>query len=73
MLCPFSQSAEPGVCLLVNTVTFSETQGKLVLAGKVLNGAEKKFGRGKVRNAKKSPWGQGFNGPVPSGRSSSGF
>ena len=34
---------------------------------------EKKFGRRKVKNAKKSPWGQGFNGPVPNGQASSGF
>ena len=34
---------------------------------------EKKFGRRKVKNAKKSPWGQGFKGPVPNGRGSSGF
>ena len=34
--------------------------GELVLAGKGLNGPEKKFGRGKVKNAKKSPWGQGL-------------
>ena len=34
---------------------------------------EKKFGRRKVKNAKKSPWGQCFNGPVPNGQASSGF
>ena len=33
----------------------------------------KKFGRAKVKNERKSPWGQGFNRPVPNGRSSSGF
>jgi len=35
--------------------------------------ARKKFGRRKVKNEWKSPWGQGLNGPVPNGRSSSGF
>ena len=34
---------------------------------------EKKFGRRKVKNAKKSPWGQCFNRPVPNGQASSGF
>ena len=34
---------------------------------------EKKFGRKKVKKAKKSPWGQGFDGPVPNSRSNSGF
>lgn len=34
---------------------------------------EKKFGRRKVKNEEKSPWGQGFNGPVPNGRGNSGF
>ena len=33
----------------------------------------KKFGRRKVKNDEKSPWGQGLNGPVPNGRGSSGF
>ena len=32
----------------------------------------KKFGRRKVKNTK-SPWGQGFNRPVPNGRGNSGF
>ena len=41
----------------------SETQGQL-------EGAGKKFGRRKVKNEEKSPWGQGFNGPVPNDRSS---
>ena len=35
--------------------------------------ARKKFGRRKVKNDEKSPWGQGLNGPVPNGRGSSGF
>ena len=34
---------------------------------------EKKFGRRKVKNEEKSPWGQCFNGPVPNGQASSGF
>ena len=34
---------------------------------------EKEFGRRKVKNEEKSPWGQGFKGPVPNGRGSSGF
>ena len=34
---------------------------------------EEKFGRRKVKNAKKSPWEQCFNGPVPNGQASSGF
>ena len=33
----------------------------------------KKFGRRKVKNDEKSPWGQVLNGPVPNGRGSSGF
>ena len=44
----------------------SETQGQL-------DGAGKKFGRRKVKNEEKSPWGQSFNGPVPKRRGSSGF
>ena len=39
----------------------SETQGQLVGAGNSLNGRKKIFARRKVKNAKKSPWGQGFN------------
>ena len=35
--------------------------------------ARKKFGQRKVKKVKKSPWGQGFNEPVPNGRGSSGF
>ena len=35
--------------------------------------ARKNFGQRKFKNENKSPWGQGFNGPVPNGRSSSGF
>jgi len=35
--------------------------------------ARRKFGPRKVRKKSKSPWGQGFNGPVPNGRSSSAF
>ena len=34
---------------------------------------DKKFRRRKVKNAKKSPWGECFNGPVPDGQASSGF
>ena len=41
----------------------SESQGQL-------EGAGKKFGRRKVKNEEKSPWGQGFNGSVPNDRSS---
>ena len=37
------------------------------------DGEKSKFGRRKVKNAKKSPWGQCFNGPVPNGQASSGF
>ena len=48
----------------------SETQGQLVGAGKSLKTGEKKFGRRKVKNEEKSPWGQGFKGPVPNGFSS---
>ena len=33
-----------------------------------LNGRKKNSGE-----EKKSPWGQGFNGPVPNGRSNCGF
>ena len=44
----------------------SETQGQL-------DGAGKKLGRRKVKNEEKSPWGQGFNEPVPKRRGSSGF
>ena len=54
-------------------VASSETQGQLVGAGKSLKTGEKKFGRRKVKNEKKSPWGQCFNGPVPNGQASSGF
>ena len=46
--------------------TSSETQGQL-------EGAGKKLGRRKVKNAEKSPWGQSFNGPVPKRQGSSGF
>ena len=53
--------------------TSSETQGQLVGAGKSLKTGEKKFGRRKVKNEEKSPWGQCFNGPVPNGHASSGF
>ena len=35
--------------------------------------ARKKFGRRKVKKENKSPWGQGFNGPVPNGRNNPGF
>jgi len=35
--------------------------------------ARKKFGRRKVKKESKSPWGRGFNGPVPNGRGSSDF
>ena len=35
--------------------------------------ARKKFGRRKVKKENKSPWGQGFNGPVLNGRSNPGF
>jgi len=31
--------------------------------------ARKKFRRRKVKKESKGPWGQGFNGPVPNGRS----
>ena len=41
--------------------------------GKKSKQARKKFGRRKVKNDEKSPWGQGLNGPVPNGRGSSGF
>ena len=41
--------------------------------GKKSKRARKKFGRRKVKNDEKSPWGQGLNGPVPNGRGSSGF
>ena len=41
--------------------------------GKKSKRARKKFGQRKVKNANKSPWGQGFNGPVQNGRGSSGF
>ena len=51
----------------------SETQRQLVGTGKSLKRAKKKFRRRKVKNAKKSPWGQCFNGPVPNGQASSGF
>ena len=52
--------------------TSSETQGQLVGAGKSRKRA-KKFGRRKVKNEEKSPWGQCFNGPVPNSQASSGF
>ena len=42
-------------------------------AGKKSKRAWRKFGRRKVKKAKKSPWGQGFNGPVPNGLGSPGF
>ena len=41
--------------------------------GKKSKRARKKFGRRKVKNDEKSPWGQVLNGPVPNGRGSSGF
>ena len=41
--------------------------------GKKSKRAKRKFGRGKVKNHEKSPWGQGLNGPVRNGRGSSGF
>ena len=50
----------------------SETQGQLVGAGKSQNEWEKIRAK-KVKKAKKSPWGQGFNGPVPNSRRNSGF
>ena len=50
----------------------SETQGQLV-GQKKSKQARTKFGRRKVKNENKSPRGQGFNGPVPNGRSNSGF
>ena len=46
----------------------SETRGQLVGARKSQNGQGKK-----VKNANKSPWGQGFNRPVPNGPAGSGF
>ena len=51
----------------------SETQGQLVGTMKSLKRTKKKFGRRKVKNAKKSPWGQCFSGPVSNGQASSGF
>ena len=48
--------------IFTGKTTSSETQGQLVGREKVKTG-EKKFGRKKVKRAKKSPWGQGFNGP----------
>ena len=42
-------------------------------AGEKSKQARKKFGQRKVKKVKKSPWGQGFNEPVPNGRGSSGF
>ena len=44
-----------------------------VSGGRESKQARKKFGRTKVKNENKSPWGQSFNGPVPNGRSNSGF
>ena len=41
--------------------------------GKKSKRARKKFGRRKVKNDEKSPWGQVLNGPVPNGRGSFGF
>jgi len=35
--------------------------------------ARKKSGPRKVKKESKSPWEQGFNGPVPNGRSNPGF
>ena len=69
-----SESREKGDLPPCSTpLTSSETQGQLVGTGKSLNQAKKTFGRRKVKNAKKSPWGQGFKGPVPNGQASSGF
>ena len=53
-------------CCCLTLMSSSETQGQL-------EGAGKKLGRRKVKNAKKSPWGQSFNGPVPKRQGSSGF
>ena len=50
----------------------SETQGQLVGARESRNG-RKKFRRRKVKYKTRSPWGHSLTGPVPNGRSRSGF
>ena len=50
----------------------SETQGQIVGARESLNG-RKNMARRKVKNGKKSPWGQCLTRPVPNGRRRSDF
>ena len=58
--------------ILITYIEGKNDTGKVGGAGKSLNGL-KKFGRRKVKNKRKSPWGHGFNRPVPNGLSNSGF
>ena len=60
-------------CSVRTHVTILGDPGALSGGGKTSKRARKKFSRRKVNNAKKSPWGQGFNGLVPNGRANSGF
>ena len=50
----------------------SETQGQIVGARESLNGRTN-MARRKVKNGKKSPWGQCLTRPVPNGRRRSDF
>ena len=50
---------------LGNFSTILGDPGAVSGGGKKSKRARKKFGRRKVKNDEKSPWGQGLNGPVP--------
>ena len=83
VFCPFETTLPCLVCYLIQvllsgvssaaSIPSSETQGQLVGGREKSKQARKKFGRRKVKKENKSPWGQGFNGPVPNGRSNPGF
>ena len=68
-----SKPCGPKGCGLVFTVgSSSETQGQIKGARESLNG-RKNVALRKVKNGKKSPWGQCLTRPVPNGCCRSGF
>ena len=58
--------------LFAHTFPSSETQGQIVGARESLNG-RKNMARRKVKNGKRSPWGQWRTRTVQNGRRCSGF
>ena len=60
------------IVLALELQASSETQGQIKGARESLNG-RKNVARRKVKNGKKSPWGQCLTRQVPNGRRCSGF